>query len=126
LSLFFLLPYSSPPDISTLSLHDALPILSLRFLFELRGGTVWLPRPKSSLLSDNFLLRCDRAPPRTLPRARIGVRALPAHRQVTTVPDATVALDFDEPADVHLDLFAEIAFHAAFGFNRLTQTVHFL
>src|SRR5207253_9843680 len=84
LSLFFLLPYSSPPDISTLSLHDALPILSLRFLFELRGGTVWLPRPKSSLLSDNFLLRCDRAPPRTLPRARIGVRALPAHRQVTT------------------------------------------
>src|SRR6266550_3243779 len=34
-----------------------------------------------------------------------------------------VALDFDQPPDVHLDLLAEIALDAAFGFNRLAKAV---
>src|SRR5208282_5325048 len=39
---------------------------------------------------------------------------------------AAVALNFDQPADVHLHLLAEIAFHAALGFNRGAQPRHFL
>jgi hypothetical protein len=36
-----------------------------------------------------------------------------------------VALNFDQPADVHLDLLAEIPFHAALGFDRLAEPVNF-
>jgi hypothetical protein len=48
---------------------------------------------------------------------------LTAHRKIAPMPDAAVGLHFDQAADVHLDLLAEIAFHAAFFFNFLAQTV---
>src|SRR5437879_779330 len=87
-----------------------------------------LPHSKKSLtlLAQDLLLRCDRAAPRTLAGARVGVRSLPAHRQVPAVPDPAVGLDFDQPADVHLNLLAEIAFHAAFFFDFLAEMVDFI
>jgi hypothetical protein len=53
------------------------------------------------------------------------VRALPAHRKIAPVAQATVALDFDQAADIHLDLLAEIALDAALGFNGLAEAVDF-
>src|SRR5262249_26846180 len=79
-----------------------------------------------ALLALDLLLCRDCAAARTFPRARVRMRALAANRQVAPVADAAVRLDFDQPADIHLNLFAEIAFHAAFFLNFLAQTVHFV
>src|SRR5260221_1887908 len=79
-----------------------------------------------ALLALGLLLGCDCATARTFTRAGVGVRALPANRKIAPVADAAVRLNFDQPANVHLDLLAEIAFDAAFFFNFLAQTVHFV
>src|ERR1700730_510818 len=76
-----------------------------------------------TLLTDNFLLGRNRAAPRAFAGTGVGVRALATYRQVATVTDSPVGLNFDQPADVHLNLLAEIAFHAAFLFNLLAQSV---
>src|SRR5258708_2538912 len=60
----------------------------------------------------NLLLR-DRALARTLARARVRLRALTANRQPAPVPHAAVAADFHQPLDVHRDVLAQVAFHAA-------------
>src|SRR6266404_1796142 len=87
-----------------------------------------LPHSKKSLalLAQDLLLRCDRAAPRPLAGACVSVRSLAAHRQVPAVPDPAVGLDFDQPADVHLNLLAEIAFHTAFFFDFLAEMVDFI
>src|SRR6266700_1936597 len=79
-----------------------------------------------ALLAENFLLRRDRTAPRTLACARVSVRALPAHRQIPAVPDPAVGLNFNQPADVHLNLLAEIALHAAFFFDFLAEMIDFI
>src|SRR2546427_1998356 len=79
-----------------------------------------------TLLAQDLFLRRNRAAPRTLAGARVGVRSLAAHRQVPAVPDPAVGLDFDQPADVHLNLLAEIAFYAAFFFDFLAKMVDFI
>src|SRR5881394_1606558 len=79
-----------------------------------------------ALLALGLLLGCDGATTRTFTRAGVGVRALPANRKIAPVADAAVRLNFDQPANVHLDLLAEIAFDAAFFFNFLAKTVHFV
>src|SRR6266404_4758725 len=79
-----------------------------------------------TLLAQDLLLRRNRAAPRPLAGSRVGVRPLAAHRQVPAVPDPTVGLNFDQPADVHLNLLAEIAFHAAFLFDFLAKMVDFI
>src|SRR5258708_2164410 len=40
--------------------------------------------------------------------------------------DAAIGLNFNQPANVHLDLLAEIAFHAAFLLDGLANVVDFL
>src|SRR5882762_3257760 len=87
-----------------------------------------LPHSKKSLalLAQDLLLRRDRAAPRTLAGACVSVRSLAAHRQVPAVPDPAVGLDFDQPADIHLNLLAEIAFHTAFFFDFLAEMVDFI
>src|SRR5580704_12216973 len=79
-----------------------------------------------ALLAGDLLLGCHCAAPRTLPGACVRVRTLSAHWQIAPMPDPAVRLDFNQPADVHLDLFAEIAFHPAFFFNFLAEVVHFI
>jgi hypothetical protein len=39
------------------------------------------------------------------------------------MPETAVGLDFDKPLDVHRNVFAQIAFDLAFGFDDLTDTV---
>src|SRR4029077_12705259 len=87
-----------------------------------------LPHSKISLplLAQDLLLGRDRAAPRTLAGTRVGVRPLSAHRQVAAVLNPAVGLDFDQPADVHLNLLAEIAFHAALFFDLLAEMVDFI
>src|SRR6267378_3795176 len=79
-----------------------------------------------TLLAQDLLLGRNRAAPRPLAGARVGVRSLAAHRQVPAVPDPAVGLNFDQPADVHLNLLAEIALHAAFFFDFLAKKVDFI
>src|SRR5260370_3930534 len=79
-----------------------------------------------ALLAENFLLRRNRTAPRSLAGARVGVGALAAHRQVPAVPDPAVGLNLNQPADVHLNLLAEIAFHAAFFFDFLAEMIDFI
>src|SRR5690348_4290188 len=79
-----------------------------------------------ALLADGLLLRRHRAAPRAFPRAGVRVRTLSSHREIAAVTDSTVRLDFDQPADIHLDLLAEIAFHAALFFNFLPEMIHFV
>src|ERR1700694_815512 len=81
---------------------------------------------KLTLLAQDLLLCRHRAAPWTLAGARVGVRSLAAHRQVPAVPDPAIGLNFDQPADVHLNLLAEIAFHAAFFFDFLAKMVDFI
>src|SRR6266446_6852759 len=92
----------------------------------IRSGQASSRTPKLALLAQDLLLRRDRAAPRTLAGARVGVRSLPAHRQVPAVPDPAVGLNFDQPADVHLNLLAEIAFYTAFFLDFLAQMVDFI
>ena len=40
--------------------------------------------------------------------------------------DPAIGLNFDRPADVHLNLLAEITFHAAFFFDFLAKMVDFI
>src|SRR5258705_9192010 len=79
-----------------------------------------------TLLAQDLLLGRNRAAPRPLAGARIGVRSLAAHRQVPAVPDPAVGLDFDQPADVHLNILAEIVFHAAFFLDFLAKMFDFI
>src|SRR6476659_1862674 len=47
---------------------------------------------------------------RTLAGARVGARALTAHRQPAAMPDSAVAAQVHQPLDAHRHLAAEIAF----------------
>src|SRR5882762_9616648 len=73
----------------------------------------------------DFLLSRHCALPRSLAGPGVGVRPLPSHGKVAPVAQPAVALNFDQPADVHLNLLAEIPFHAPLGFDRLAQPVNF-
>src|SRR5437016_8525409 len=44
----------------------------------------------------------------------------------SAVPDPAIGLNFDQPAEVHLNLLAEITFHAAFFFDFLAKMVDFI
>src|SRR6185369_4104320 len=72
--------------------------------------------PVPTLRLYGLLLR-DRALTRALARACVGAGPLAAHREVAPVPQAAVAADLHQPLDIHRDLLAEIAFHAALLFE---------
>src|SRR6266849_5514025 len=72
---------------------------------------IYVPRQLHGLL-----LVGNRALARALARARVGPRALAAHRQTPAVPYPPVAPDFHQALDVHGDVLAEIAFHSSLLF----------
>src|SRR5947209_791447 len=76
------------------------------------------------LASHDFLLGGNGALARTLPRAGIGMRALAANRQIAAMTQPAITLDLNQPADIHLNLFAEIALYTAFGLDLLTKLIH--
>jgi hypothetical protein len=54
------------------------------------------------------------------------VRPLAAHWKIAAMTQPAVRLNFNQAADIHLHLFAEIAFHTSFGFNRRAETRDFV
>src|SRR5260370_33896577 len=54
---------------------------------------------KLALLADSLLLRCHGAAPRTFASARVGMRALAAHRKIPAVANPAIGLNFNQPAD---------------------------
>src|SRR5256712_846302 len=78
------------------------------------------------LAGHHFLLGRNCALARALAGARIGVRPLAADREVPPVAQPAITLNFNQPANVHLHLFAKIALDAALRFNRLAQAVNLL
>src|ERR1700751_4526361 len=54
------------------------------------------------------------------------MRSLTAPGKIATMAQSAVRLNFNQAADVHLHLFAQIAFHTAFGFNRGAKTRDFV
>jgi hypothetical protein len=52
---------------------------------------------------------------RTFARARVGLRALAAHRQAAQVTDAAIALDALQTLQVHTDLAAQVALDHVFA-----------
>src|SRR6202035_617810 len=75
------------------------------------------------LASHDLLLGSDCALSRSFSRTGIGMGALAVNRQVAPMTQSAVALDFDQSADIHLNLFAQIALHAALGLNLLAKLV---
>src|SRR5262249_12608000 len=101
-------------------------VLSTAGNFAFRKAAAGLPQFKLTLLADGLLLGCDGAAPRPLAGTRVGVRALPANRQIAPVTNPAIRLNFNQAADVHLNLLAEIAFDAPFLFNGLADVIDFI
>src|SRR6266404_9067460 len=83
------------------------------------------PYKHLALLAYGLFLCRDCSAARSLAGARVGVRALTAYRKIPAMANAAIGLNFNQPANVHLDLFAEIAFHPAFLLDGLTKVVDF-
>src|SRR5579862_7900308 len=79
-----------------------------------------------ALLALGLLLAGNRAAAWTLAGARVGVGALAANRQIAAVTNPAIGLDFNQAADIHLNLFAKIAFHAAFLLDHRADAVDFV
>src|SRR5690606_5528386 len=72
-------------------------------------------------IRDSYLL-LDAAT-RTLARACIRSRALPAQRQTAAVPDAAIAAEVHEALDVHRDLAAQIASTGTFAMTSRSRPI---
>src|SRR5690242_11077189 len=62
---------------------------------------------------------------RAFPRTGIGMRALATYGQIAAMAQPPIALNLDQPANVHLDLLAEIAFHPSLRLDLLAKLIHF-
>src|SRR5690348_18127162 len=51
------------------------------------------------------------------------MRTLTAHRKIAPMPQSPIRLNFDQAADIHLGLLAEIAFDPPLTFNRVPKMV---
>src|SRR5262249_18951418 len=107
-------------DVRQPVVDDALLAALLEGLLPLAGGTfffLWCRAFSGRRFGFSHelhdLLLGDRALARALAGARVGPRALAAHRQRAAVPHAAVAADFHQPLDVHRDFLAQVAFDPA-------------
>src|SRR5258708_25720213 len=79
-----------------------------------------------ALLALDLLLGSDCAAAWTLTGTCVGVGALSTNRQIAAMTNSAIRLHFDQPADVHLNFLAEIAFHAAFLLDGVAKLVDFI
>src|SRR5947207_5940025 len=84
-----------------------------------------LTRQAQSFLSlgCGLLLVGDCALARSFAGTRIGMSALAPDRQVAAMAEPTIGTDFNQPLDMHGDIFAEVTFHIAFILNDLADAV---
>src|SRR5438552_1146602 len=88
----------------------------------IRYGSFGVYAPQDDkLFLRSFLLAGDRTLARSLARARVRVRPLPANRQPAAMTHAAVAVDLHQPLDVEADVLAEVALHLAFVSDDLTN-----
>src|SRR5215831_19348751 len=73
----------------------------------------------SSLL--RCLLLASDSPTGATPRARVRLGALATHRHAAAVPQAAIAVDVDQPLDVHRHFTAEIALDDHLLLDDVTQ-----
>src|SRR6202165_4735737 len=78
----------------------------------------------TSLLLRGLLLPGDRPLARTLPGPGVRVRALPANRQVASVPHSPITPDVHQPLDVHRNVAAQITFHLDVVGDNLADSYH--
>src|SRR5690242_6636826 len=76
-----------------------------------RGGPVRRRLPYNSTRSLGLLLLAGNRLGRPLAGASVGVGALAAHRQTTTMAQSAIAAEDHQPLDVHVDFASQIAFH---------------
>ena len=72
----------------------------------------------------HLLLLGDLPAPRALAAARVGLRALSAHRQAPPVAHAAVAADLHQALDVLRALPAQVALDGQLAVDRLAQLDH--
>src|SRR3954471_7904418 len=107
-------------------------VLGIRLSVDSSARSPWFSNPKPTTdnlflcLARDLLLVRNSALTRTFAGARIGVRALSTDRQAATVTKSTVRSDFDQPLDMHRDVFAEIAFDSAFALDDLADAIDFI
>src|ERR1051326_5818428 len=63
---------------------------------------------------------------RTLAGARVGVGALPAHRQAATMPQPAIAAQIHQPLDVHGHFASQVAFHDVVAVDDFAKLGHFV
>src|ERR1700760_865705 len=90
--------------------------LNCFFLPFLSGAAAPAPAAGFAMLClrRRFLLVGYRTFARTFAGTRVGVSPLSANRKVAAVTESTIGADFDEPLDVHRDVFTQVAFDVAF------------
>ncbi len=54
------------------------------------------------------------------------MRALAVNRKIAAMTNSAIALNFNQPPDIHLNFFAKIAFDAAFGFDGLANVIELI
>src|SRR5207237_7581269 len=79
-----------------------------------------------ALSADGLLTGSDSASQQTLARSLCVIRALSANRHIAAVTNPAIGLNFNQPANVHLNLLAEIALNAAFLLDGLADMVDFI
>src|SRR5258708_24428973 len=95
-------------------------VMFLRSRRRRRGATAGFAIFVPSGLLRHRLLAGDR-PGRSLAGARVGVRALTAHRQTLAMAQAAIAAEIHQPLDVHRHLPPEIAFDGEFAVDELAD-----
>src|SRR6266550_1042099 len=82
---------------------------------------VWFCVGHVPLLFQHGLLLARDGAPRSLFCARVGVRALAAHRQILAMASAAIGPDVHQPFDVHRDFRPKRAFDLVVSFDHLAQ-----
>src|SRR5262245_40924997 len=85
------------------------------FLTFLRTRVLAFAMSNSSLACGDRLQHLDRRLARALAGARVGARALSAHRQAQAVALAAPGAEVDQPLDVHRDFAPQVALDLGLG-----------
>src|SRR5436190_5087580 len=94
-----------------------------RFTVTLRSSR---PPEMAALEPDSLLLLARNRLGRTLACAGVGMGALPANRQATTVPQPTIAAEIHQPLDVHCHFAPQIALDHIVTIDHFANLEHFL
>src|SRR5581483_454430 len=124
LNVFFLPFFSGvPPAAAGFAITFLSSVIGVRRQYYEATGE----RPTTVLvLFRSVLLLRDRALARSFTGARVGMGTLSTNRQIPAMAVSTIRSDFDEPLDIHRNVFTQIAFDRTFRFDDLSDAVYFI